>query len=75
MKRVSVVNIALCMLCLCLVFARSERYLFLFFVFPFWLKERESAVSEAYRKGVKEGKEQAGAYEKQPLVNVTDEVS
>jgi len=39
------------------------------------LKERESAVSEAYSKGVKEGKEQAGANEKQPLVNVTDEVS
>lgn len=42
--------------------------------FFFW-QERESAVSEAYSKGVKEGKEQAGANEKQPSVNVTDEVS
>jgi len=39
-----------------------------------WLQERESAVSEAYSKGLKEGKEQAGANEKQPTVNVADEV-
>ncbi|KAJ7334499.1 FK506-binding protein 15 [Desmophyllum pertusum] len=37
-------------------------------------EERESAVSEAYSKGVKEGKEQAGANKEQPSVNVADEV-
>ena len=47
---------------------KSERCLFV-------LQERESAVSEAYSKGVKAGKEQAGTNDKQPSVNVTDEVS
>lgn len=42
------------------------------FFFP---QERESAVSEAYSKGVKEGKEQADPSKTQPSVNVTDEVS
>ena len=36
---------------------------------------RESAVSEAYAKGLKEGKEQAGGDKQQAPVNVTDEVS
>lgn len=72
MKRVSVVNITLCTHCEPMLGCWCQiRTLFVIF---FW-QERESAVSEAYSKGVKEGKEQAGANEKQPSVNVTDEVS
>lgn len=44
-------------------------------VLHFFPQERESAVSEAYAKGVKEGKEQAGGDKQQAPVNVTDEVS
>ena len=36
---------------------------------------RESAVSEAYAKGLREGKEQGGGDKQQPSVNVTVEVS
>ena len=44
-------------------------------VLHFFPQERESAVSEAYAKGLKEGKEQAGGDKQQAPVNVTDEVS
>ena len=44
-------------------------------VLRFFPQERESAVSEAYAKGLKEGKEQAGSDKQQAPVNLTDEVS
>ena len=44
-------------------------------VLHFFPQERESAVSDAYAKGLKEGKEQAGGDKQQAPVNVTDEVS
>lgn len=40
----------------------------------FFSQERESAVSEAYAKGLREGKEQGGANKQESSVNVTDEV-
>ena len=44
-------------------------------VLRFFPQERESAVSEAYANGLKEGKEQAGSDKQQAPVNLTDEVS
>jgi len=43
------------------------------FVYIF-LQEKESAVSEAYAKGVQEGKTLSASNKQQPSVNVTDEV-